>query len=367
MITFSVATNFEPNLLEKIAELNEKHKDKARIVEVYGSVPGMFLGSCRVKGQLPVISEEQLKEHIKTSHDFGIKFNYTMNANISTEFRVERAFRNYFLLPVLKLNEWGVNSITVADVSLLNFLLDYTVNHNLPNISPSLVIGIDKLPIIVNYFKEGITVVMLNQHTVNRNKSLLEEVNNMLRGLHDNEFRDKTVSLYANVSCLNHCPIRDIHYDFLSRVSMLSLPYSTSSVDPFMLWCSDVYLKNPVELLKSPFIRPEDTEYYGQFGITHFKLSDRREPTDALVELYDAYMTGEFHGNLFDLLFRSGRKWTNAVHGCSHAHIDIPNIHIDNNKLTEMRFIENVMSLKGEDLQAFYIQATKRAVRIEMI
>jgi collagenase-like PrtC family protease len=57
----------------------------------------------------------------------------------------------------------------------------------------------------------------------------------------------------------------------------------------------------PVELLKSPWIRPEDIPHYEDLGYNHFKITERFKRTPLLLEHVRAYETRHYDGNLLDL------------------------------------------------------------------
>ena len=78
--------------------------------------------------------------------------------------------------------------------------------------------------------------------------------------------------------------------------------------DPFLMRCSQSFLSEPMEFLRSPFIRPEDVSVYRKTGINVIKLSDRTEATGFLLRTARAYAGERYDGNLFDLIFRGGRK-----------------------------------------------------------
>jgi collagenase-like PrtC family protease len=58
---------------------------------------------------------------------------------------------------------------------------------------------------------------------------------------------------------------------------------------------------DPVELLKSPWIRPEDIRHYEAVGYEHFKITERFKRTPLLLENVRAYENRRYDGNLLDL------------------------------------------------------------------
>ncbi|CAK0780479.1 hypothetical protein CCP3SC15_760001 [Gammaproteobacteria bacterium] len=132
-----------------------------------------------------------------------------------------------------------------------------------------------------------------------------------------------------------------------------------------MVRCAQAYLTDPVKLLRSPFIRPEDVGVYRKLGIDIIKLSDRSESTAFLLNTACAYLQEYYHGNLFDLIFRSGRKFRAGLgrQRAEIADLALP-VHIANDVLSRLKFIERISEGKEPELSRFYQQATQEAVTL---
>jgi len=344
MISYSIGTNFDSKLIKKIDGLNAKCFD-SRVVEVYGSLPAGSVGSGRVCNSLPQISKVDIGKHIDIVHSYGLKFNYLVNA-----FCGDKDLSGDFAEEVCGLYDLGIDSITLADNKLIE--LARKIFPDL-DVNVSLIRGVENVEDAKRYSDMGVKSVYLNQHSVNRDGRTIERVV---------EAVDCDVRLYANVSCLDRCPVRKQHYDYVSG-------RASGKRDPFLGWCIERYLENPVELLKSPFIRPENIGNYVDLGVSHFKLSDRREPTAALVNVVESYLSGKlssvFEGNLFRMLFRDGRKWTQAYGSEGMGEVGLPDVYIDNDVLTREGFGEKVLDLRGGELKKFYEGLTGLAVGLK--
>jgi hypothetical protein len=84
--------------------------------------------------------------------------------------------------------------------------------------------------------------------------------------------------------------------------------------------CSRDRYMNPVKLLSSDWIRPEDIHYYeeladrtGNSNIS-IKLLDRTSKTYVLEKVIRAYMSRSYEGNLLDILNIATKKTTEKVH-----------------------------------------------------
>ncbi|KKR07445.1 MAG: Peptidase U32 [Parcubacteria group bacterium GW2011_GWC2_39_14] len=349
MPQFSLATNFDTKILSEIDKLNKKYPE-SKVFEVYGSLPLSLTGSGRSTIGLPAVSTTDLAKHIETAHKFSLKFNYLMNSSRVSDLD-DLTFRkqlDMFLNDLIKIQ---VDSITLADEKLIRY-----VRRKFPTlpIHVSLITGVDTVAEAKKYSNLGVSLTTLNQHTINRDlktiATIVQDVN-------------CDIMLYANISCLQNCPLRDAHYKWLSSQSNESTTDDNQRVDKFILQCERQYIENPIEFLRSPFIRPEALKLYEAVGVKHFKLSDRRESTEALVKTAEAYMSGAFHGNLFSFLFRDDRKWSNAVRNIVEVKsLGNTAININNDKLTAFNFDELVTLLTGEDLEKFYVDMTTAAV-----
>jgi collagenase-like PrtC family protease len=342
MANYTVATNFDPHLLEAVGKMNQQYPFK--VIEVYGSLPNTAVGSGRSASQLPQINHGDLSAHITLAHQYGLKFNYLLNGKVKAmevELREE----------VESLLDLGVDSFTVAQEEVVRLL-----RREFPQaeLHLSVIAGVRSEEEIRKYVDLGVNTITLNQHVVNRDFALIER---LVRVAPKVDLR-----LYANVSCLANCPLRNKHYQYLSTQSQNGAE-QRKEPDYHIVACALAYLRYPLELLKSPFIRPEDVKEYEQLGIKTFKLSDRREPTSALTNLLQAYLSGEFHGNLFTLLFREGRKWTSHFVSAGLTPPSVPDIVIDNDKLTELDFLRNSFTLKGGALEDFYAETFSQAVK----
>lgn len=93
------------------------------------------------------------------------------------------------------------------------------------------------------------------------------------------------------------------------------------------------------------------------------KLSDRTESTEFLLGTARAYVEEKYDGNLFDLIFRGGRKIRSGL-GLAQPGLtarEIPVV-IKNQVLDELGFIDQIKRLRGADLMEFYQTAAARAV-----
>jgi len=98
-----------------------------------------------------------------------------------------------------------------------------------------------------------------------------------------------------------------------------------------------------VELLKSPWIRPEDIRHYEAIGYERFKITERFKRTPLLLENVRVYENRRYDGNLLDL-FTLPRK---GAFTPIHLEYFIQPEHVNIMKVSEL---EKVFDLEVRDL-----------------
>lgn len=284
-MNLTVATNWDNQLILEIAKINKSSKNK--VVEVFGSIKTDFLGSSRPSEILPETSLENIKKHIKLCHENKIKFNYLINA---FSFKIKEFtpdFRKKVNDFVKKLEEYGVDALTIA-----NPLLIETIRKNFPNmeICASTVCKIDTLRRIEWYEDMKVDRIIL-ETDINRDFKLLKKIR---------EQTNLDLEALANLQCIFQCPNNTFDYlcdGFRSQEPQKEIFYNYPKIK-----CSNIKLKNPIEFVKSPWIRPEDIKFYEKIGINLIKISGREASTPWLINAISAYANEKYTGNLFDLI-----------------------------------------------------------------
>jgi hypothetical protein len=73
-------------------------------------------------------------------------------------------------------------------------------------------------------------------------------------------------------------------------------------IDWCFLQCTEMKLRDPVNYLRSEWIRPEDLHVYEDLGYDLFKIAERDIPTPFMVKRVRAYAGRRYDGNLLDLI-----------------------------------------------------------------
>ncbi len=346
---YSLATSWSETLLDELVSLNQSHK-RARFSEIYGAHRTSVTGHGRPPYRLPQVEPDRFERHVSRALQLGLRFNYVMNAPDFGGRENDPAWWKEVSALLESLARCGVRGVTISHPALLQF-----VKREFPDFrtNVSVIAGVDTVAGARRFEDLGVDVINLNPFTINRDFDALRAIRRAVRC---------ELELYANIPCLDHCPRRDAHYRYSGRASQAAGGAEVTE-DPFLMRCSETFLSDPVEFLRSPFIRPEDVSAYREVGIDVIKLSDRTEATEFLLKTARAYAGERYDGNLFDLIFRGGRK-IRAGLGFVQPGLparEIPVV-INNSVLNELGFISQIQKLRGGELLRFYRTAAARAV-----
>jgi hypothetical protein len=110
------------------------------------------------------------------------------------------------------------------------------------------------------------------------------------------------LQLLVNACCLPDCAHELTHMDLLTQSSRSSHKLGGFCVDYCFLHCSRTRLQDPVNYVRSVWIRPEDLPRYEAIGYSSFKIVERSCPGWLLLSRVKAYATRSFDGNLMELV-----------------------------------------------------------------
>jgi hypothetical protein len=222
----------------------------------------------------------------------------------------------------------GVSKITVEDLTVCEFLKDLDLPVHL---AISLTAGVRSVQHLAAAELAGADSVYLDALRVNRDFPLLRALIRVSR---------VPLHLYANVSCLSACPAKLAHYELFAENWTNE---SDRKNQAFYAFCSSVKLRNPVEWLQMPWIRPEDIVAYRDEGICQFKLADRMSSTAVLLDIARCYIYKRSPENLFSLMERDGMKFRSSLGAQSETHCLPSPLYIASSALPD-NFIEHFRS-----------------------
>lgn len=349
MLEFAIATPWDDAFLSGLSELN-RGQVHSRFGEIFGAYRESLTGGGRPSFRLPDITAERFERHVRQTRKLGLRFNYVMNAPDFAGRERDPEWRRRLLGFLEYLASHRVDKLTIANPFLLKI-----VKQEFPNfgITLSLIAGVATVTQARQYEDMGVDVITLDPFTINRDFEILHAIRQAV---------NCQLEVYANIACLDRCPMRDDHYIDSGRASQKG-GNEYMAQDSFLRRCSSVFLAKSVELVRSPFIRPEDIHAYRNAGMDIIKLADRTEPAEVLLRTARVYSEERYEGNLFELIFRRGKKFRAGV-AVSHPDarsMEVP-IVIDNQILDRIGFIDRIKSLRGEELETFYRSAAREAV-----
>jgi len=329
MIKLSVPSRFELDMLAPLATLNGEH---GRIGEIYGSLPRSIIGHGRPAGRIlqwdSAKALEQVGEFTRQAHDLGFEVNYLLNSTClgNVEFTSEgrKAIERY----LGQIYETGVDTVTVALPNLLEL-----IQRQFPSlkVKVSILSRVDSPRQVQMFEGLGADAVVLDWRC-NRDFSTLDRICRATR---------MELELVVNDGCLFQCPY-ELYHSALMAHSSKEGPAAADCIDYCLLKCDLHRMADLAELLRSPWIRPEDLPFYEErFRISRFKISGRQHPTEWILRTARAYSELRYDGNLLDLLNVSFINW--ALHPATRAIVQErrpdrflpPDVYLDNQALND--------------------------------
>lgn len=247
-----IPSNWDPSLLDKVTPLKPAY--------MYGSLPterGM-----RTMLQLPQIEEDAIIGFVDRAAKLGIKFLYVMNSTCTGNREMSEEGRWEFLERLQWIADSGFAGVTLANP----FMMEIALRH-FPELElhVSLLTGVDEARKASFFADLGATLIHLDP-IVARDFRRLRAIRRAV---------DCKLSLVVNEGCVLQCPLRDYHANVISH-SRESIE-GQYHVDYCYYSCAGQKLSDPAELLRMPWIRPEDIGLYLEEGIDHFKIAGREK------------------------------------------------------------------------------------------
>ncbi len=268
---------------------NKESKGLKDVWEVYMAGSPEVMGSGRATLYAPLI--EDIKEQTAYAHQHNVKLNIAMNASCfggyHLTFEGYKVFKWYFN----ELNKAGVDGVTVAEPYLVELLRDFPMETVI-----SCVAHVDS-PQRAEFFEDlGADAITVDTN-INRNFEVLEAIT---KAVHCD------LRVIVNEGCLYKCPFRHAHFNLFSHITASSLNARTQPLNTFGDYyfdkCISIRVRDPAQIIRSPWIRPEDMKEYEAIGVSDFKISGRANAVNWIINCMDAYSQGTFDGNLLELL-----------------------------------------------------------------
>jgi len=286
-----LATNWDDGLLEGVSELGNEYGGK--IHEVFGSYQSNIVGSGRPSMILPEVSVGSAKDHVDLAHSLGMEFNYLINASCmeNREFypKYHQKIREY----IDEIVNLGADSVTIAMPFLVEVVKEQYPDLGIKLSSYCLIDSVRKAE-----FFEGLGADrLILSNSIRRNFKLIKDIRNAV---------DCGLEILVNNACLYQCPYEITHSNTSSHASQSENEEYGGHYTQYSLFkCNLAKLEDPSEILKSPWVRPEDVGSYEKLGIEFFKIEGRNMSTKWLLNNVEAYLSRKYEGNIFELLGES--------------------------------------------------------------
>ena len=328
---YKVGCNFDPELINVVKELNEKYKDHARIVELFGSDRNTEEVTARPGWRLPNISKEYFADYVKKLNDIGVKFNFTMNSIIPYGSKIEMLKHKKDIQDLVKwLEDIGVYRITIANPEILimvrevsNIEVEMSCITHIDTVTQLKyyheTFGVNKFccSILKNRNKE---FLIKAQDYCNRNGCILEIMCQEMCGVAG---IDTNGNHYAT-----HCIFRDSCY--ICHATNKTKEDSMADNNYPMSYCMSARSSTPEAWLRMRWIRPEDQKIYREkVGVNYWKVSGRTGSLEYMKFVLEAYMSETYDGNLLGLWKPLSSIYDGKTELKSKTDIDIPNKKLD--------------------------------------
>lgn len=254
---------------------------------LFGKLPFDIVGGARPGFVLPQVDRHDVEHYIHACHERGLEFSYLLNAPCLGNLQYSK--KGYG--QIIELLEWidqsGADAVTIG----MPYLIDLC-RERFPRlkIKVSTTARVNTVRKALQYEAMGVEEIIIDEH-INREFKTLEQIRKAVRC---------NLELILNNICLWQCPYNYEHVNHDGHASREGEDEYCYLQYPGYL-CLYRKLTDPVELLKSPWIRPEDVASYEELGYDSFKITERFKRTPLLLEHVRAYENRQYDGNLLDL------------------------------------------------------------------
>ena len=297
---------------------------------LFGKLPFDIVGGARPGFVLPQVDRNYVKKYIQACHERGVEFSYLLNAPCLGNLQYSRKGYGQLIDLIQWIDQAGADSVTVG----IPYLIDL-IRKRFPRlkVKVSTTARVNTVRKALQYEDMGVEEIIIDEH-INREFKTLESIRKAVK-CH--------LELIVNNICLWQCPYNYEHVNHDGHASREGEEDQYCYLQYPGYLCLYRKLMDPVELLKSPWIRPEDIPHYENLGYRHFKITERFKRTPLLLEHVMAYENRRYEGNLLDL-FTLPRK---GAFTPVHLEYFIQPEHVNIMKISEL---EKVFDLEVRDL-----------------
>jgi len=282
MPKFTLPLNWQEDYFEKI--------NFDGVAELYGKLREDFLGGGKSSMAQAEPSKKMVHKTVQRAHAMGIEVNYLLNATCIGN--LEFTAKGY--KQIRKTFDWlstiEVDTVTVALPFIAQIAKKFYPHFKMNVSTQADVNSLEK----AKYWEAlGADVITLSHVSMNRNFDEIARITQNCRC---------DTQLIANMFCKRGCPYLTLHGNFNAHASQSWAKTNRYNVDYYFISCLANDFSDPLRVIQSNWIRPEDLAVYEQLGIKRFKIAERGLKSDALAAMIEAYRNGSHDGNLIDLV-----------------------------------------------------------------
>jgi collagenase-like PrtC family protease len=300
---------------------------------LFGKLPFDAVGGARPGFVLPQVDRNDIEKYIRACHERGLEFSYLLNAPCLGNLQYSKKGFGQLVDLIEWIDQSGSDSVVVG----IPYLIDL-IRKRIPRlkVKVSTTARVNTIRKALQYEDMGVEEIIVDEH-INREFKTLEAIRKEVKC---------NLELIVNNICLWQCPYNYEHVNHDGHASREGEEDQYCYLQYPGYLCLYRKLMNPVELLKSPWIRPEDICHYETLGYDHFKITERFKRTPLLLENVKAYENRRYDGNLLDL-FTLPRK---GAFTPLHLEYFIQPEHVNIMKVSEL---EKVFDLEVRELIQF--------------
>ena len=328
---FSIPYGDDFNVLDESIKLAENSKNCIR--EIYITGPQIYSGAGRLMKNIGI---KEFIELVDKVHKKGIAINLILNSTCEGMdwYSPDNITKMINYINIIHI-EHRVEAITIANPIFINI-----IRRRFPNleICASVLGDIDCVQRALIFRDAGADVITPDAN-INRD---LDKLNKIKKAT------GAELKLMVNEGCLYKCPYRKFHFNAVSHASKELSVKKELFIADFFRFCSKVIEKDCSQILKSPWIRPEDINKYKEITTT-FKIVGRDLPSVRAIRTIKAYLDENYYGDLMDILCSSLLNYS----------LD-KGIFIDNKSLDKYSFFEKVTSCDKNCFECKYCEELAR-------
>lgn len=291
----SPSHSWDLELIEGLTRINRDLETKVLIKEIYGAQQRTLVGGGRTASIIPYVSDEEVEKQVALAHASSIEVNYLLNALCTGLREFEPKFHVELLEYLGWLNGIGVDYVTVTSTRLMGIIA-----RQFPRLK--IVVSINgevDTPQKARYYVDQYGVSRINlDFNINRDFRQIAAIRKAV---------NCQVEVLVNEPCLIYCPWKHDHQlDFAHGSQTSKDDQLVYAVDTPQLHCGIIRISDRAQILKAPWLRPEDTVHLENVGVDYVKLAGREKPTAWILECAQAYARQHYDGNVYNLIEKAG-------------------------------------------------------------